>query len=59
MTGVWQAASEGRWCTAASDRRQQTSIDVWNFGTGCEQDKSESKGASEEACEDESEHADR
>ncbi|KAL0571648.1 SCF ubiquitin ligase complex subunit cdc4 [Marasmius crinis-equi] len=32
ITGVWQVAFEGRWCVAASNRNDQTVLDVWDFG---------------------------
>ncbi|KAF9053124.1 WD40-repeat-containing domain protein [Panaeolus papilionaceus] len=32
ITGVWQVVFEGRWCVAASNRSDQTVLDVWDFG---------------------------
>ncbi|KAG8793783.1 SCF ubiquitin ligase complex subunit cdc4 [Ceratobasidium sp. 428] len=32
VTGVWQVVFEGRWCVAASNRQEQTYLDVWDFG---------------------------
>ncbi|KAH7343492.1 WD40-repeat-containing domain protein [Rhizoctonia solani] len=32
ITGVWQVVFEGRWCVAASNRQEQTYLDVWDFG---------------------------
>lgn len=31
ITQVWQVAFEGRWCVAASNRNDQTVLDVWDF----------------------------
>lgn len=39
IVGVWQVAFEGRWCVAAVDRSNTTSLEVWDFGRqGCDQD---------------------
>ncbi|KAH7343344.1 cell division control protein 4 [Rhizoctonia solani] len=32
ITGVRQVVFEGRWCVAASNRQEQTYLDVWDFG---------------------------
>uniref|UniRef100_A0A0W0FFP9 Putative WD40 repeat-like protein n=1 Tax=Moniliophthora roreri TaxID=221103 RepID=A0A0W0FFP9_MONRR len=32
ITNVWQVAFEGRWCVAASNRNDQTVLDIWDFG---------------------------
>ena len=32
INGVWQVVFEGRWCVAASNRSDQTVLDVWDFG---------------------------
>jgi F-box and WD-40 domain protein CDC4 len=32
IIGVWQVVFEGRWCVAASNRNDQTWLDVWDFG---------------------------
>ncbi|KAF8517506.1 WD40 repeat-like protein [Hysterangium stoloniferum] len=32
ITGVWQVVFDGRWCVAASNRLDQTHLDVWDFG---------------------------
>jgi F-box and WD-40 domain protein CDC4 len=32
IIGVWQVVFEGRWCVAASNRNDQTVLDVWDFG---------------------------
>ncbi|KIY42938.1 WD40 repeat-like protein [Fistulina hepatica ATCC 64428] len=32
IMGVWQVVFEGRWCVAASNRQDQTMLDVWDFG---------------------------
>ena len=32
ITGVWQLVFHGRWCVAASNRLDQTYLDVWDFG---------------------------
>jgi F-box and WD-40 domain protein CDC4 len=32
VVGVWQVVFEGRWCVAASNRNEQTMLDVWDFG---------------------------
>lgn len=31
ITGVWQVVFEGRWCVAASNRADVTTLDVWDF----------------------------
>jgi F-box and WD-40 domain protein CDC4 len=32
IIGVWQVVFEGRWCVAASNRNDQTWLDVWKMG---------------------------
>ncbi|TFK36328.1 WD40-repeat-containing domain protein [Crucibulum laeve] len=38
ITGVWQVVFEGRWCVAASNRSDQTVLDVWDFGNEDDED---------------------
>jgi F-box and WD-40 domain protein CDC4 len=33
VVGVWQVVFKGQWCVAASNRGDQTMLDVWNFGS--------------------------
>jgi F-box and WD-40 domain protein CDC4 len=42
VVGVWQVVFEGRWCVAASNRNDQTMLDVWDFGA--EHDDEDSDG---------------
>jgi F-box and WD-40 domain protein CDC4 len=32
IIGVWQVVFEGRWCVAASNQNDLTTLDVWDFG---------------------------
>ncbi|ESK91403.1 cell division control protein [Moniliophthora roreri MCA 2997] len=32
VMNVWQVAFEGRWCVAASNKDDQTVLDIWDFG---------------------------
>ncbi|KAG6828105.1 hypothetical protein H0H92_009190 [Tricholoma furcatifolium] len=39
ITDVWQVVFEGRWCVAACNYNNvQTKLDIWDFGTGEDQD---------------------
>lgn len=59
ITGVWQVVFEGRWCVAASNRQEQTYLDVWDFGGEDPENEFEAEeGDWMEASEDESEHED-
>lgn len=39
VIGVWQVVFEGRWCVAASNRNDQTVLDVWDFGMNNDDDE--------------------
>lgn len=55
ITGVWQVVFEGRWCVAASNRQEQTYLDVWDFGgEDMENEFEAEEGDWMEASEDES-----
>ncbi|CAE6496332.1 unnamed protein product [Rhizoctonia solani] len=59
ITGVWQVVFEGRWCVAASNRQEQTYLDVWDFGGDDPENELEAEeGDWMEASEDESEPED-
>ncbi|KAF8681306.1 WD40 repeat-like protein [Rhizoctonia solani] len=59
ITGVWQVVFEGRWCVAASNRQEQTYLDVWDFGGEDPDNEIEAEeGDWMEASEDESEPED-
>ena len=34
VAGVWEVAFKGRWCVAASNRENDTVLDVWDFAGG-------------------------
>ncbi|KAA1469244.1 cell division control protein 4 [Dentipellis sp. KUC8613] len=34
VIGVWQVAFKGRWCVATYNRRENTYMDIWDFGPG-------------------------
>ncbi|KAL0946467.1 hypothetical protein HGRIS_012686 [Hohenbuehelia grisea] len=38
ITGVWQVVFEGRWCVAASNRNDNTVLDVWDFSLDTDED---------------------
>ncbi|VDB82864.1 unnamed protein product [Peniophora sp. CBMAI 1063] len=38
IVGVWQVVFEGRWCVAASNRPEATVLDVWDMGSGVQDD---------------------
>ncbi|KAG8735214.1 SCF ubiquitin ligase complex subunit cdc4 [Ceratobasidium sp. 414] len=59
ITGVWQVVFEGRWCVAASNRQEQTYLDVWDFGgEDMDNELEAEEGDWMEASEDESDQDD-
>ncbi|KAG8684481.1 SCF ubiquitin ligase complex subunit cdc4 [Ceratobasidium sp. 395] len=59
ITGVWQVVFEGRWCVAASNRQEQTYLDVWDFGgEDMDNELEAEEGDWMEASEDESDQED-